>query len=121
MPRDTRIVCIVAKRSNGLVPMDWYVEKIFKFSMHPAECSRSVYFPDTSAEFKGRVCWISSEETGVAFKNSKGDWTISWFVPPNARPARAKWSVGGGEWIAQIAEADRNETLSKDQVECLGF
>jgi hypothetical protein len=121
VPPNTRKLCIVAKTSNGLVPMDWYVSKVFTFPIHPAECTVSVYFPEASAEFKARVRWISSEEAGVAFKNTDGDWSISWFEAANARPAWAWWFVGGGEWSAHISEADREETLSKEQVKCLGF
>lgn len=119
VPPNTEWLCLIAETNEEPRVMDWYLTKVFPFTMHPAGSVVSL-LRDSERQHSAKVKWVHSQRVGVLYRSTGGDWTIAWFGSAGMRLADRSWLLGGGSVALRIQDADSKEAVAASRLEALG-
>jgi hypothetical protein len=118
----TRMLCLVADTPAGPEAMWWSLHKVGPFSMHPNDCTVSMFNPkhDGMRAIR-RALWRDGKRYGVLTQDANDNWLVFWFSPEEVHLRGRYWVIGGGEAAIELPPKDRAERASEEMLDQVGF
>ena len=120
LPEDTAFLCLIADNHGKLLPMNWSLEKVFRFSMHPDKCIVSLY-DNHGVPHIAEVDWIDTDRIGILRKTKTGTWHVAWFDRPKSSRLRTSRLFRHFAWHGSWSECDFKEDIPPKTLRELGF